>query len=148
MARIRRTIDVTTEQALRTWADQKRQMYVGLEGWAARSIIGKLKDEGPGAGSGSGCKGQRWLEMYRADGLVVQRIVVTLSELPRLCLSCYYLLCGSWYRKVSDQAEGIGIDRSEYWSYLRIGEESVSSGLRLLENHSSSPNPVKTGASA
>jgi len=125
-------IDAAVESALERWASQKRQMYVGAGNWAPRSILGKLMDEGPGAASVTDRRSQRWGEMYRGDGLIVQRIVVTLSYLPRMTLTAYYLFRGPWHQPVKAQCHALGITRAQFWPGLHAGEEAVSVGLQLL----------------
>jgi hypothetical protein len=125
-----RSIDVTTEEALNTWASQKRTVYADILWWKPTSVIGKLMEEGPGIRR-TGKPAQKWDELYTGDGLVVQRIVSKLSGPPRLVLSCYYLV-GGWV-PVREQCAAIGVTRAQYWPALAAGEEAVSVALQMLE---------------
>lgn len=120
-----------TARALDTWAAQKRLLFASDEGYAPRSMIEKLRREREGAGEGRKLD-QRWPEVYRGDGLLVQLVVVELPELPRMALSAYYMLRGPPYHvAVAKQAVSIGITTTEYWGSLRAGETAVETGLRL-----------------
>ena len=112
-----------------TWASQRRRIITGEPSIAG--VLGRLKEQGPGAGS-FGKLTQRWEEVYSGDGLIVQRVLVRISETPRLVLSLYYLLQGPWFTPARLQAESIGISRAEYWTELEKGEEAVALGLRLV----------------
>jgi hypothetical protein len=129
--RRQRNVDVTTESAIRTWAYQRRSIITGVS--SVPSLLGRLKDQGPAAGE-TGKRRQRWAEVYTGDGLLVQRILVRMSETPRLVLSCYYLLTGPWFTPAKVQASEIGISRTQYWGELEKGEEAVQTGLRLVED--------------
>jgi anti-sigma factor RsiW len=119
-----------TARALETWAAQKRLLFTGSEGYAPRSVIERMRREREGAGEGRKLE-QRWLEVYRGDGLMVQLVVVELAEIPRMALSAYYMLRGAYHVSVAHQAASIGITTTEYWGWLRAGEIAVETGLKL-----------------
>jgi hypothetical protein len=69
-----------------------------------------------------------------SDGLLVQRIALTLSYLPRMTLIAYYLFKPkAWHHPIREQCEAIDCTKSAYWQGLQAGEEAVSSGLKLLD---------------
>lgn len=130
MAMRQRNVHQATARALDVWAAQKRLLFTSSEGFAPRSVIEKLRRERDGAGEGRKLA-QRWPEVYWADGLSVQLVVVELPELPRMALSAYYLLRGPYHVTVAQQAVSIGIPTAEYWDSLRAAETAVETGLKL-----------------
>jgi hypothetical protein len=128
----KRQIHAATARALETWAAQKRLILGGKEGFAPRSIIDKIRRERDGAGQGRRGE-QRWPEVYRGDGLLVQQVVTELGELPRMVVTCYYLFTGPWYVRVDEQAEAIGTSKTEYFVHLKVAEASIETGLKLLQ---------------
>jgi hypothetical protein len=131
LKRQQRNVHITTASAIRMWAYQRRAMITGVA--SIPSLLGRLKDQGPAAGE-SGKRRQTWAEVYTGDGLLVQRILVKMSETPRLVLSCYYLLTGPWWTPAKTQAAEIGISKSQYWTELEKGEETVQTGLQLVSD--------------
>lgn len=126
-----RTVPPTAFAALETWAAQKRMLYIEVEQPVA-SVLGRIKSERVAAGEGDIRLRQRWPEVYTGDGLLVERVVRTLRELPRLTLTYYYVLRWPWRVPVPDQARDLGLSRSEYWRQLQVAETAVDSGLQLL----------------
>lgn len=121
-----------TERALDTWAAQKREMLLHAE--SVTGVLGKIRDEREAAGAGEAKRRQRWAEVYRGDGLIVQMIIATLKELPRLTLTFHYVLRRPWRVPIERQAAEIGIAKREYWRQLYVGEACVDAGLQLLAN--------------
>jgi hypothetical protein len=120
-----------TTRALQTWAAQKRSVFVGLEGYRPYSIITQIGRERCAADK-DWLRRQRWPEVYHGDGEIVQRVVSTLQDVPRMTLTCYYTLAGPWSMSVRAQATAIGITTTAYWINLRIAEAVVDSGIKLL----------------
>lgn len=122
----------TTLAALKTWAAQKRSLYVE-EQQPIASVLGQLKRDRNAAGAGEARMRQKWPEVYTGDGLLVERVVRTLREVPRLVLTYNYVLSWPWRVPIRAQAEDIGIPKREYWTQLEIAENAVDSGLQLLQ---------------
>lgn len=129
----RAAIPPTTVAALDTWAAQKRQLYIVVE-QPVGSILGKIKAERSAAGEGDPKLRQRWPELYTGDGLLVERIVRTLRELPRLTVTYYYVLRWPWRVPIPDQAADIGIPRRDYWRHLEVAEAVVDGALQVLQD--------------
>jgi len=121
----------STAAAIRTWAAQKRSLYLEEEAPVA-SILGKIRDERTAAGAGEARRRQHWPEVYTGDGIQVERIVRTLAEYPRLTVTSYYLFAWPWRVPVYEQAGMIGVKVREYWMNLHIAESVIDSGLMLL----------------
>lgn len=94
-------------------------------------VLGKIKDEREAAGSGEARRRQRWAEVYRGDGLIVQMILATMRELPRLTLTFHYVLRRPWRVPIERQASELGITKREYWRQLHTAESVVDSGLQI-----------------
>jgi len=122
------------ERALATWAAQKRMVYLTTESQSVASVLGRIKSERVAAGEGGDARSrQRWPEVYSADGFMVELVVRTLKELPRLTLTYHYLLRSPWRVPISAQAADIGIPKREYWRQLDIAETAVDTGLQVME---------------
>lgn len=128
-----RFIAPPTESALNTWAAQKRTLYVSEEQPIA-SVLGQLKRDRNAAGAGEARMRQKWPEVYSGDGLTVELIIRTLTELPRLTVTYYYVLRWPWRVPISDQAKDLGIKTRDFWRNLELAEASVDSGLQLLKD--------------
>lgn len=128
----RRVIAPTTVAALDCWAAQKRRLYVqGSE--PLPSMFGKLRNERNAASYSSGGQlRQSWPEVYTGDGLLVERIIHTLHELPRITVTYYYVLRWPWRVPIPQQAADIGITRRQFWNELRVAEVAVETGLQLI----------------
>jgi len=111
------------------------------DGHAPRSIIGKIARESA-EGDRYWPTRQHWPEVYRGDGLCVQRIILTLEEIPRMTLSCHYILVGPLRLSTRELADAIGISKSAYWSNLRLAEAVVDSGIKLLSFQPDVSSPV------
>jgi hypothetical protein len=133
----RSSIHAATDRALKTWAAQKRSMFVGIDGFTPRSIIARIVREESGTNRG-GPHRQHWREVYQGDGALVQQIILTLEEVPRMTVTCRYLFVGPWLLSAGVQAEWIGIGRGDYWANLRLALAAVDSGIKLLSS-------IKTG---
>jgi hypothetical protein len=140
---MRTAVPPTTVAALDTWAAQKRQLYITIE-QPIGSVLGKIKAERSAAGEGDPRLKQKWAEVYTGDGLLVERIVRTLRELPRLTLTYYYVLRWPWRVPIPDQAADLGIPKREYWRQLEVGEAVVDGALQVLQE----PKTVRTLANA
>lgn len=126
-----RAVESTTAAALDTWAAQKRRLLIGREE-SLGCTLGRLKRERENAGEGSPTLKQRWPEVYTGDGLVVQSIMCTFTELPRLVVSYYYVLKFPWRVPVREQCNDIGISRAEYWRQLDRAELAITTAMAVL----------------
>jgi hypothetical protein len=160
--RQRRVVDASVDAALTHWGEQHRRIYTSDP--PLRSIAGKLKDLGPrGAGSRPDRPQQSWPEVYRGDGLAVQRVLANVSELPRAAVWAYYVVLRARAKSVSPDGEQItgahrkstgsgALSRKAVGSNVKarqvpgalgmsvsdfyraeVGEEAVSCGLKVLE---------------
>lgn len=124
-----RFIPPPTVSALNTWAAQKRSLYLDEEQPLA-SVLGQLKKDRNAAGA----LRQKWPEVYAGDGLTVELIIRTLTELPRLTVTYYYVLRWPWRVPIADQARDLGIKTRDFWRHLELAEATVDSGLQLLKS--------------
>ena len=133
MARERK-LNCNTAAALRVWGAQKRALYL-TESAPVASVLGKIQSERYAAGEGDPRTRQKWPEVYRGDGLLVQIAIAKLPELPRLCVSFYWVLLPSaCHVPVADQAREIGIPKRSFWEQLTIGETAIDVGLQLIDS--------------
>jgi len=142
MARKRSTLHPATERAILTWAAQKRLMYVGGDGFAPASVLAKIRDEREGAGEGHRPT-QHWAEVYTGDGLAVHKVTLTMTDVPRGVMTAYYLMRADWFVPANKQAAYFGLETREYWDALRLAENIVECGLRLLEELAQ-PEPARS----
>jgi hypothetical protein len=138
---VRTRISPATESALKTWAAQKRSLYLDISQPIA-SVLGKIKVERCAAGEGDAKLRQKWPEIYTADGLAVERVVRTLRELPRLTITYHFVLAWPWRVPIGAQAADLGIPRREYWRQLEIAEAAVDTGLQMLQEQKSTRTPL------
>jgi len=129
MPAARRVVPASTEQALRTWAAQKRVLLEGRSESVA-CTLGRVLSERVAAGEGVPFRSQGVPEIYRGDGRAVQLIVITLSEFPRGALTTYYVLAPLRV-PINEQAQALGVCRRAFWDYLHMAEAVVDSGLQL-----------------
>ena len=79
-------------------------------------------------GEGDPRRRQHWPELYRGDGYLVQQIVTTLAELPRLTLTAYYVL-GPLKIAIAEQAAAFELGSTRnYWRCLEVAEACVDVG--------------------
>ncbi len=128
-----RVLHAPTEAALNTWAAQKRALYL-TKSQPVASVLGQIQTERVAAGEGDFRVRQKWPEVYTGDGLIVQRIVATLRELPRLVLTTYWVAKWPWKVPIPQQAEAVGISRRDFWTQLHVAEAVVDSGLQLHQD--------------
>lgn len=126
-----RSVHATTVTALETWAAQKRGCMWN-PGQPIPSVLGRIRDERIAAGEGDFRLRQKWPEVYKGDGLLVQVAIATLRELPRLTLTFYYVLQWPWRVRVEDQARELGVPKREYWRELQIGEAAIDAALQVM----------------
>jgi hypothetical protein len=127
-----RSVPPTLLAAISTWAAQKRALYLSVE-QPIQSVLGRIKVERVAAGEGDPRVRQRWDEVYRGDGLLVQMAVSTLPEVPRLTVTFYYVLRWPWRVPVPHQAREIGISRSAFWANLHVAEQAIDTGLQMAQ---------------
>jgi len=124
-----RAVDSHVAAALEIWAKQKRRLF--LADTPLPSIMGKIRDVRVAAFAGDAQRRQKWAEVYWSDGLVIQRILIVMPELPRLTVSFFYTL-RPWHVSVADQVRELGITKHTYWDQLRIAEVCVGVALALM----------------
>lgn len=105
-------------QACRRWGIQKRRIWLGhdfygnIDGYA-QSLLGRIRDEREG--SAYGVLAQKWSEVYRGDGLEVQRAIQGIGERRFAVLHLQYVWDPAWEVTVSQKAKYLGIKRTEYF---------------------------------
>jgi len=139
-----RFIPPPTESALNTWAAQKRSLYID-EQQPVASVMGQLRKDRNAAGAGEARLRQKWPEVYTGDGAIVEKICRSITEMPRVTLTYYYVLRWPWRVPIPDQARDLGMSKSAYWRYLEEGEKAVDLGLKLLSNAWDYSNAMKIG---
>lgn len=100
------------EPMIETWRGQVLGAWRGEDGWPARTVLGRIIDEGAGASHGGGS--QRVFEVYHGDGLKIRRAIEGMPLGPRQVFVAHYLASGN---ATSKSAE-LGIKKSRYWSLL------------------------------
>lgn len=122
--------------ACRVWGAQKRRAWSGksrlgdIDGYA-ESIFGKIKDERVRV-DGGGVTQRAW-EVYRGEGLDVQRVLGGLPELPYATLHVQYVFDPEWHLSGKKKARLLGISRTMFYQSLVSGEFWVWSRLEMLK---------------
>lgn len=104
--------------ACKRWGAQKRRIWLGrdyhgnIDGYA-QSLLGRIRDEREGASQG--VQSQKWPEVYRGDGLEVQRAIYGMPELGFEVLHFQYVWDPRWEITASQKAKILGIGRTEYF---------------------------------
>lgn len=121
-------------EACRKWGRQKRRVWYGgeryegggwhVDGWA-QSFLGRVQDERVAAGSGSIADRQQWPEVYRGEGLEVQRAVIGMPELPVLVIHLHYVFDPEFGLSVKVKAANLSMPVRDYWRTLNDGEAWV-----------------------
>lgn len=110
--------------ACNEWGRQMRRR-AGDTGFPPRSLLGKLVEEGPGAGSNRFY--QHIPEMLEGEGLevsiAVRKMCETMAmERPCKVVIAHYLFAG----KAAGKARALNIDTQDYWKCLHSGHSFIA----------------------
>ena len=114
------------DAACRSWGAHQRWIITGEQGWPEQSILGRLIEEGPGAGHetfGSRCPIKDPPEAYRLVSVALQRMAET-HELgkPLQVIKAHYVLKGNAKQK----APWVGVSLKQYWNLLNMGQAYIA----------------------
>lgn len=110
----------------RAWSAHYRWQMLGDDGWPERSILGRLIDEGPGAGHAP--FGTRVLvkdppDEYRFINLALQHMALTREmEKPRYAIHLHYLIRG----RAKTKAPLMEVSVKQYWNLLHAGHAFIA----------------------
>ncbi len=107
------------------WGWQMRILYVGKDGWPARSILGRLIEEGA-LGASAVRFMQHFPECLDADALRYNNAIKRLVERDREILFVDYVVVG----KSKVKAARIGIPRSTYFDRRDAAHTRLASSLQ------------------
>jgi hypothetical protein len=114
------------DAACRQWGSHKRWMITGEQGWPERSILGRLIDEGPGAGhesAGTHCPIKDPPEAYTLVSVALQRMAATQElDKPLQVVRAHYVLRGNAKQK----APWLGMSVRQYWNYLNNAQSFIA----------------------
>jgi hypothetical protein len=114
------------DEQCRAWGAHKRWLMFGQHGWPERSLLGKLVEEGPGAGSGSFVARVPIKDCppsYTAITLALKRMAYTHElEKPWLVINAHYLFAG----QAKNKAPILQISVPQYWQQLQAGHAFIS----------------------
>lgn len=118
----------------RAWGAHKRWLLTGDDdGWPERSPLGKLIEEGPGAGHGSTIARMPIKDppvAYRFVTIALTRMAATHElERPIEVVGMHYLLRG----KARGKAEELGISTKQYWTLLHTAHAFMAGYASLLD---------------
>jgi hypothetical protein len=117
------------DEACRSWGSHYRWILKGEDGWPERSILGRLIDEGPGAGHvalGSRVPIKDPPEAYALVSVALQRMAAT-HELgkPIEVIHAHYLKPG--YAK--QKAPSLGVSVKQYWNLLHTAHAFIAGSV-------------------
>lgn len=111
----------------RTWGHHRRWILLTKDGgWPERSVLGRLIEEGPGAGHEdfrSRMPYREPPEAYTLVSVALQRMAAT-HELgkPLEVINAHYLLDG----KAKQKAPWLGLSTAQYWSLLHTAHAFIA----------------------
>jgi len=114
------------DEQCRAWGAHKRWLTWGMHGWPERSLLGKLVEEGPGAGSCSFVARVPIKDAppnYTAINLALRKMADTHElEKPWLVIHAHYVFGG----KASAKAPILRISVPQYWQQLHTAHAFIS----------------------
>lgn len=114
------------DEECRAWAAHKRWLEFGMHGWPERSLLGKLVEEGPGAGQGSFVPRVPIKDAppsYTVVTLALRKMADTHEmEKPWLVLHAHYVFAG----KAKTKAPILRISVPQYWQQLHAAHAFIS----------------------
>lgn len=121
--------------ACKRWGAQKRRIWLGgdfhgnIDGYA-QSLLGRIRDERDGASQG--VQSQKWPEVYRGDGLEVQRAIQGIGESKHAVLHLQYVWDPEWEVTISQKARYLGVRRTEYFELRDRAETWVHAKMESV----------------
>jgi hypothetical protein len=114
------------DEVCRTWGAHKKWIMHGKDGWPERSILGRLIEEGPGAGHESFSSTvpiKDAPEGYVLVSVALQRMAAT-HELGKAIevINAHYVKNGKAVTKAPD----IGVSVKQYWNLLHTGHAFIA----------------------
>lgn len=114
------------DEQCKAWGAHKRWMLVAdSSGWPERSILGRLIEEGPGAGhiaAHSTCPITDPPEAYTLVSVALQAMAETHAlEKPIQVLKAHYVLNG----RAKIKAPWVGVSLRQYWDNLHIAHAFI-----------------------
>lgn len=117
------------DEQCRAWGAHKRWMLYAVEGYSPRSILGRLIEEGPGAGHGdmrSRVPIKDPPRSYAAINTALARMALTHElEKPILIVYAHYVD----YGKAKQKAPGLSISLKQYWNLLHTAHAFIAGHL-------------------
>lgn len=114
------------DQKCRDWGAHKRWLIHGKDGWPERSTIGRLMDEGPGAGHetfGSQVPIKDPPVAYTLVSIALQRMALTRGmERPIKVVHAHY----ADYGHAKIKASQLGVSLKQYWNLLHAAHAFIS----------------------
>jgi hypothetical protein len=108
------------------WGNHRRWMLHGVDGWPERSILGRLMEEGPGAGHESvlsHCPIKDPPESYTLVSVALQKMAETHElEKPIQVLQAHYVLNG----RAKEKAPWVGVSLKQYWNLLHTAHAFIA----------------------
>lgn len=126
-------------ESCKAWARHRRWLEAQTElGWPSRSMLGKLMDEGPGAGSSGGTFGSSVPisdppKDYAGISFALQRMISGYALRRQAeVVQVHYLGTGD----VKTKAAALQMSVSQYWDFLHSAHAYFAGFLEAGENNS------------
>ncbi len=114
------------DEQCRTWGSHWRWLQYGNHGWPPRTTLGRLIDEGPGAGQGSFRPRLPIKDSppaYTATNIALQKMAATHGlETEWTVIHLHYLFGG----KARSKALDLGVSVEKYWQLLQSGHAFIA----------------------
>jgi hypothetical protein len=114
------------DEQCRSWGAHKRWLVYGEHGWPPRSILGKLIEEGPGAGESVFVARVPIHDdppAYTAVNVALQKMAETHEMYtPWIVVHAHYVVGG----KAKTKAPDIGVSLPQYWRLLHAAHAFIS----------------------
>lgn len=122
------------DEVCRTWGAHKKWIMYGVDGWPEKSILGRLIEEGPGAGHEdmrSRVPIKDPPDGYVLVSVALQRMAAT-HELGKAIevINAHYTKNG----KAITKAPELGVSVKQYWNLLHTGHAFIAGMTLAPEN--------------
>lgn len=134
-ARKQCAIDSWLDYMLRRYFVQKRAIWTGkaadghVFGWSARSVMGRLKDEGDQGASHGTARDVHYFEVYTEDALLVRRAIEGCDHDAYTVGHLHYIVPVS----VKVKAREAGYAPSSYYDHLAVFHTWTKGRIELLD---------------
>lgn len=112
----------------RAWSAHYRWILTGEDGWPERSMLGKLIDEGYGAGQGAFTARvpiKDPPEKYTNVSIALQRMKDLHMDKPVQIVYLHYLVRG----KARNKAPDLGVSVPQYWNILNTAHAFIAGSI-------------------